>query len=239
MGYFEGKRMVIIIQNDPEVPLGNYRKALDADRVPYRIVRSCDGEPLPEVGDVTAVIVLGGAMGANDDELYPFLADVKGFIGAVVAKQIPYLGICLGGQLLAAVTGGKVVSRESGEKGMLPVHLTEAGIQDPLFAGISEEFVTFQWHGDTFYPPPGAQLLAGSLACPRQAFRVGKHIYGLQFHPEVTREIVDCWARWTEETSSAVGQFVADFTARESDYLAVSRRILKNFLSLAQVPTRK
>ena len=228
--------MVVIIQNDSQVPLGNYCETLADETVPYRIVRSFDGDALPDLAAVTAVIVLGGAMGANDDESFPFLSDVKLFIRKVVAQGIPYLGICLGGQLLAAVSGGEVVSQADGEKGTMPVYLTAAGASDPLFAGIPKEFTTFQWHSDTFYPPVEALLLAGSPACPRQAFRVGTAAYGLQFHPEVTREIVDSWVRWTDETAAEVGIFQDDFTAHERDYRAVSRCMLKNFLRIAGLP---
>jgi GMP synthase-like glutamine amidotransferase len=233
--FAEENQMVSIVQNDPEVPLGNFRETLDAQDVPYRIVHPYAGDELPRLEVVSGLIVLGGAMGANDEARFPFLTEVKKFIEVVVQAKIPFLGVCLGGQLLADVAGGNVASEEDGEKGTLPVLLTEEGAGDPLFAGLPREFFTFQWHSDTFYLPEGASLLASSPACPRQAFRIGATAYGLQFHPEVTREIVECWAHCSAETTLTADWFVAEFSLREPEYLATSRNLLENFLRIAGV----
>ena len=183
--------MLTIIQNDPEVPLGAFAGYLAEAGTPFTIVHPYAGEALPPVGEVSAVIVLGGAMGAHDTGRHPFLVGLKGFIRACVADTIPFLGICLGGQLLADALEGHVTSDACGEKGTLTVRLTPEGEEDPLFAGVPEEFVTFQWHNDCFAPPEGAPLLASSPSCPGQTFRFGANAYGLQFHPEVDRAIVD------------------------------------------------
>ena len=226
-------RMLTVIQNDPEVPLGAFAGYLAEAGTPFTIVRPYAGEALPQAGDVSAVIVLGGAMGVHDAARHPFLDELKAFIRACAARNVPFLGICLGGQLLAAALGGDVTSDACGEKGTLTVRLTTEGEEDLLFAGIPEEFVTFQWHNDCFAPPGGARLLATSPACPGQAFRFGFNAYGLQFHPEVDQAIVDCWARWSEETAPAVDEYLAAFAAREELYRAASRRMLRNFITLA------
>jgi len=137
------KAMLQFIQNDPEVPPGNIVEHLT---VPYVIHHPYRGERLPEADQISALIVLGGSMGANDDERHPFLGDVKKLIRQVVAMRIPCLGICLGGQLLAAAVGAKVESGRWEESGTLTVQLTEQGKTDPLFNGIAETFSTFQWH---------------------------------------------------------------------------------------------
>jgi len=172
-------------------------------------------------------------MGVHDTAEYPFLARVTGFIGDVVAAGLPYLGICLGGQLLAHVLGAPVATGARGEKGTFTVTLTPEGEHDPLFAGIPSPFVTFQWHNDTFAIPVGATLLASSPACPHQAFRFGSRAWGLQFHPEVTREIVAAWVRWSPETAPLAGRFMEEFMAAEPAFRAASRRILGNFLRLS------
>ena len=87
--------MLHIIQNDPEVPPGNISEHLS---IPYALHHPYRGEKLPEVDEISALIVLGGAMGANDDQRYPFLVDLKALIRRVVAAGRPYLGVCLGGQ---------------------------------------------------------------------------------------------------------------------------------------------
>jgi GMP synthase-like glutamine amidotransferase len=174
-------------------------------------------------------------MGAHDTDRHPFLVELKNFIRACVTHDIPFLGICLGGQLLADVLGARVTpGSPCGEKGTLSVRLTSAGCADPLFAGLPEEFVTFQWHNDSFAIPTGAFRLAESSACPNQAFRYGKKAWGTQFHPEVDRAIVDCWARWSEETASTVDDYLAAFASGEEAYRSASRRMLRNFAALSR-----
>lgn len=227
--------MLLIVQNDPEVPAGAYADYLGEMGVPFRLARPFAGEELPPAAEAAAVIVLGGAMGVHDTEAHPFLTRVKGFIGEAVAAGIPYLGICLGGQLLADVLGAPVTTGVDGERGTLTVSLTPEGAHDPLFAGVPSSFVTFQWHNDTFAIPAGSALLASSPACPNQAFRAGERAWGLQFHPEVTGDIVDTWARWSDETASCADRFAADFAAAGPDFLAASRQILANFLRIASL----
>jgi GMP synthase-like glutamine amidotransferase len=216
-----------IIQNDPEVPPGNL---LDHLTIPFIVHHPYRGDRLPEIGDISALIVMGGAMGANDHGRYPFLIDLKNLIRAVVAARIPFLGVCLGGQLLAAAVGAEVVSHRWEESGALTVSLTEAGKIDPLFKGITEEFATFQWHHDSFDLPDGAVLLAISVACPHQAFRVGESAWGLQFHPEVTEKIIRDWCAWDSSSGEKTEMMVAAFVRNELPYTAVVMKLVHNFL---------
>ncbi len=226
------KGMLHIIQNDPEVPPGNI---LDGLTIPYIVNNPYRGELLPEKDQISALIVMGGAMGANDDSRHPFLGDLKNLIRAVVATGIPYLGICLGAQLLAAVLGAQVVSNRWEELGVLNVALTEEGKTDRLFRGISETFSTFQWHHDSFDIPAGGVLLASSDVCPHQAFRVGESAWGLQFHPEVTEEIIRDWCAWDRSTIERTEELVADFCREEENYSTTACRFLHNFLQSVRV----
>lgn len=224
------KKVLHIIQNDPEVPPGNITENLPvscAVRHPYH------GDRLPEPGDISALIVLGGAMGANDERKHPFLADVKLLISRVVALEVPYLGVCLGGQLLAAACGAEVVANRWEERGTMPVQLTEQGLVDPLFTGIAEQFTTFQWHHDSFDIPAAAVLLATSPACPHQAFRIGTCAWGVQFHPEVTETIIRDWCAWDEASRGSTAEMIAAFTQESAAYATTSRRLLYNFLKIA------
>jgi GMP synthase-like glutamine amidotransferase len=231
--------MLFIIQNDPEVPPGNINSTIGELQVPCRIAHPYSGEALPPVREISAAVVLGGAMGVHDTAKHPFLADVQAFIRECVQRETPFLGVCLGGQLLADLLGGRVSANSPyTEKGSLPVSLTAAGEEDPLFAGIPREFISFQWHNDSFEIPPGGTHLAFSAACPGQAFRFGPCAWGTQFHPEVDRTIVDCWARWTEKTAPRADQFLDDFARIEQAYMEVSRRLLGNFLRLAGLTER-
>ncbi|HEU0264386.1 MAG TPA: type 1 glutamine amidotransferase, partial [Geobacterales bacterium] len=146
--------MVTIIQSDVEVPAGSYGAFLEASSLPYRLVRLHAGDTLPQAGELSHLIILGGAMGVHDGERFPFLLDLQRLMSEVVSQQIPLLGICLGGQLLAHILGGRVTANCYGEKGSQEVELTPAGVADPLFAGIPQTFTTFQWHNDSFEPPP-------------------------------------------------------------------------------------
>jgi GMP synthase-like glutamine amidotransferase len=232
--------MLLIIQNDPEVPPGNFSGTIGELQVPCRIAHPYSGETLPPVGDITAAIVLGGAMGVHDTAKHPFLAVVKSFIQECVQRETPFLGVCLGGQLLAEILGGRVVTESPyAEKGTLEVTLTAEGEVDPLFAGISRDFISFQWHNDAFEIPAGGIHLAFSTGCPAQAFRFGPCAWGTQFHPEVDHQIIDSWARWEKETTPHAKQFLGDFFRTEQIYLEVSHRLLGNFIGLAGFTVRK
>lgn len=226
--------MLHIIQNDPEVPPGNIAENLADQGIAFRLHQIYRGETLPSHDDMTALIVLGGAMGANDDDRFPFLSPLKQLIQACLTQQIPYLGICLGGQLLAAAAGSPVVSCRWEELGTLSVSLTQKGETDQLFAGISSPFSTFQWHHDSFDLPAEATLLASSPACPHQAFRLGSNAWGLQFHPEVTEQIIRTWAAWDPATACRTEQLVTDFQAVHSAYQQTAKRMLQNFLQATQ-----
>lgn len=223
--------MLHIIQNDPEVPVGSIADKLT---LPY-----CAHQPyldglLPRLEDISALIVLGGAMGANDDCKHPFLAELKGLIRTVVAAGVPYFGICLGGQMLAAAFGANVVSNRWEEIGNFSAALTAEGKTDLLFKGISPEFAAFQWHHDSFDLPADAILLASSAACPHQAFRIGDSAWGVQFHPEVTEDIIRCWSAWDKSTSGRVEELVAGFKAEAGHYRATVSRLMNNFLAAAK-----
>ncbi len=144
-------------------------------------------------------------------------------------------GVCLGGQLLAAALGTKVVSNRWEEIGNFSAELTTSGEKDLLFEGIPHTFNVFQWHHDSFDVPQGATLLASSDACPHQAFRVGECAWGMQFHPEVTEEIIRCWSAWDAATRAKTEDFVAVFKAEAENYRATVSQLVRNFLSAAQL----
>jgi GMP synthase-like glutamine amidotransferase len=225
--------MLYIIQNDGEVPAGIVEDELQRLGVERRHVRLHNGEALPELSADSALVVLGGAMGANDDEHYPFLTSLKRFIAQAMERDIPYLGICLGGQLLSLATGGELASGSSGEKGSYSIMLTDEGRGDRLFHGMGHVFISFQWHDDSFSIPPDGTRLAFTGTCHNQAFRVGKRAWGLQFHPEVNREIVVEWSSWSPESAARTGEYVAAFQEWEEEYLLAGRQLVENFVRIA------
>jgi GMP synthase-like glutamine amidotransferase len=225
--------MLIVVQNDAEVPIGRYGELLASSGIDWQTIRLYEDEPLPKLADVAAMIVLGGAMGVHDLQEYPFLKVALAAIREAVDRSLPFLGICLGGQLLAAVLGAQVSTNCCGEKGTLAVELTEKGRQDPLLYRVPSPFTTFQWHNDSFALPPAAELLAASAACPHQAFRFGDNAYAVQFHPEVNPAIVELWSRETPATAGQAERFVAEFVARQQSYQQAADRMLHNFLRLS------
>jgi GMP synthase-like glutamine amidotransferase len=112
-----------------------------------------------------------------------------------VLRGLPFLGVCLGGQLLASALGAPVERQARPELGVHDVYLTDAARRDPLFSGLPGRLAVFGWHEDGFELPPGAVPLAGSIACTYQAFRFDAAAYGLQFHPEVRAGDLAGWVR--------------------------------------------
>jgi GMP synthase (glutamine-hydrolysing) len=221
--------MFLIIQNDPHCPPGSCQEILAEAGHPFRVLHAYREEPFPDPVQLSGVIVLGGEMSVYETEAYPYLEGVLGFLARLLEAGTPLLGICLGGQLLARAAGGEVSSPSlHGEKGVCRVELSRDGVHDPLFAGVSPEFVTFQLHDDSFTPPPGAALLASSPVCPAQAFRLGGAAYGLQFHPEVDGAIVSDWGG----LSVPPADFLPGFLQAEAPFAAASRAIIGNFVAL-------
>jgi len=139
------------------------------------------------------LVVLGGPMNVDEVQKHPFLGDEIRWIRQAFETGIPLLGICLGSQLLAKAMGAKVYPNRIKEIGWYPLELTPVAAEDRLFAGCDPKLTVFQWHGDTFDLPSGAVHLAQSPLCPNQAFRIGPSAYGLQFHIEMTLEMIDDW----------------------------------------------
>lgn len=148
-----------------------------------------------DFADVGAIISLGGPMNVYEESKYPFLKDEDEFLKKATREEIPILAICLGAQILAKACGGKVEKAKQKEIGWYKVNLTQTGRSDPLFENLPGELMVFQWHEDTFEIPQGGVHLAESRACANQAFRFGRNAYGLQFHIEVTPEMVESWIK--------------------------------------------
>jgi len=161
-----------------------------------RIVWFHTGETDVDPADAAGLIVLGGAMGAYETARYPFLDATMRLLDRAIERDVPTLAICLGAQLLAQVGGGHVRKGVDGpEVGALLVAKRDAADADPLFGPLPLTPDVLQFHHDEISQlPDGATLLASSPMYAHQAFRVGRHVYGLQFHIETTPEIIHEWA---------------------------------------------
>jgi GMP synthase-like glutamine amidotransferase len=190
---------VLVFQHDPFEDLGFFAEVLEKQRADYRVVRLFHGEmPAEEWEHVRALIILGGPMNVDEEENFPFLRWEKRIIRAAIEEAVPMLGVCLGAQLIAATLGTPVFHGPVKEIGWSPISITPHGQVDSLLGYLPESATVFQWHGDGFDLPPGAIRLASSAHYSTQAFRVGKTIYGLQFHLEVTPRMIE---RWIDERS--------------------------------------
>lgn len=139
------------------------------------------------------LVVLGGAMNVDQAERYPFLNTEIEWLRSAMEQQIPVLGICLGAQLLAASLGARVWHLPLKEIGWYEIETLPAAADDRLCQHLAARTTIFQWHGDTFDLPAGAVHLARSELCANQAFRWGDRTWGLQFHPEVTSDVIASW----------------------------------------------
>ena len=238
---------ILILQHaDWELP-GAYGDMLAERKLTARVVRPDRGESLPDVRDVAAVIAMGGPMSVNDDATLPWLTAEKQFVDAAVAADVPYFGTCLGAQLLAAALGAPVYPGPEPEYGMHSVTLTSQAGQDPAFAGLSGAVEVFQWHGETFDLPAGAILLAGSRDYPHQAFRAGRLAYGLQFHLEVTPELLATWLavpQCREEARHHLGhdaeeQLAKQVHAAEGSLRGLARHIFLRWLTAIDADRRE
>jgi len=142
---------------------------------------------------LAGLVVMGGPMNVDETDQHPFLADEVKWLQQAVDVQLPVLGVCLGSQLLAKALGAKVWPNRVKEIGWYDIELTDAARTDALLADSQPVQRVFQWHGDTFDLPDGAVQLARSVQCEQQAFRYGPSAYALQFHIEMTSEIVADW----------------------------------------------
>lgn len=185
---------VLVFQHDPFEDLGTFAEVLEKQGISCRVIHLFHGEaPAEDWERIRALIILGGPMGVNDEEQFPFLRWEKRIIRAAVDEAVPLLGVCLGAQLIASSLGAAVYRGPVKEIGWNPISLTPHGQVDSLLGYLPENATVFQWHGDGFELPAGAIRLASSVNYENQAFRMGRHIYALQFHLEVMPRMIEQW----------------------------------------------
>ena len=190
----------LILQNASHEGAGTIEDYFKKNNIAYTTVDlSKKGYKIPDPSGYNALIVMGGPMNVYETNEFPYLIEEEKIIKTAIENNYLVLGICLGAQMMAKAFGSKVTKGKTKEIGWYDINLTEDGIEDKALGPLGNKVKVFQWHGDTFDIPSGAVRLAGSELFPNQAFRYGKRAYALQFHLEVTEDIIKNWLKHGEE----------------------------------------
>lgn len=221
---------------------GIFQELLRQDGIAWRAVRLDLGEPIPDLAAYDALWVMGGPQDVWQEVEHPWLADEKAAIReAVLGRKMPYLGICLGHQLLADALGGEVGPAVEPEIGVFEVALCASAARHTLFAGLPERGRFLQWHrAEVRRPPEGAKVLATSSRCRIQAIAVGARAFGLQCHAEVDQAIVDHWLGLPAVAADLVrtlgpaapARLAADARAHMPALNRAARQLYANFMTL-------
>jgi GMP synthase-like glutamine amidotransferase len=233
---------LLVLQHCPVTPIGLVGERATDRGAELVTLFPHDGDRVPEaMAGYDGLIVLGGPMHAGDDARYPAFAPILSLIRACGAANVPVLGLCLGAQLIARAFGQRVYCFGGLEVGYPAVHLTPAGRGDPLFRGLDSEQHIMQMHEDSFDLPQEAVLLMRNDTCENQAFRIGRSIYAIQAHPEVTRKDArnfprDCWSAMTkhygDQAEVVERRVLAEVDAHFENGAAFCRAITDRWLEL-------
>jgi GMP synthase (glutamine-hydrolysing) len=232
---------ILVLQQVPHEGLGTLEGAIRRAGADIRLVPTYQTDtPIPDTLDgCSGLIILGGPMSVNNMDDSPALTDQLKLVRQAVAGDLPTLGICLGAQLIAASLDARIFRGDSAEIGWFSVTPSIESAQDPLFAELPSPLPVFQWHSEGFDLPVGAVHLASSPAFPHQAFRLGRHVYGLQFHLEMEAPMIDLWMRENRADLDANAAHVdmADLTKDAEERCAlidpVGRTVAARWLTLA------
>ena len=169
---------------------GYFATFLDNNHIPWQLIKIDAGDGVPDtVAAYSGLVFMGGPMSVNDD--LPWIEPTLELIRLAIEQNIPVLGHCLGGQLMAKALGGRVTQNPYKEMGWGMVNVRNNAVAQSWFDDLNE-FETFHWHGETFSLPDGATCILSSEHCENQAFALGIHL-GMQCHVEMTEHMVKDW----------------------------------------------
>ena len=229
---------ILVLQHAVSEHPGSFRDVMKARGCTMHAVELDEGEAIPPLEGFDALLVMGGPMDVWQTAKHPWLLDEMATIKTWVQAGRPYLGICLGHQLLAQALGGEVGRMQAPEVGMSQVNTTP----DPIFAGLPATWPCLQWHGaEVQRLPEGAVHLASSPASAMQAQRWGRFAYGLQFHLELTHTTTAEWGALPEYKQAlervrgpgALAALAAEVGAQFPGLYAAGQTIFGNFLDIA------
>ncbi len=196
------QKPVLIVQHTHYEHPASIRRALESQGIPTLVAHVYKGAKLPTVREISGMISMGGPMSVNDEKEHAWIAKECRLLRSAIEKELPVVGVCLGGQLIAKSLGVRVSKNPRPEVGWHRIELNAKGLKDPIVSVAGPKPTVYHWHLENFELPPRAELLAHSTHCPRQAYRIGKKVYGFQFHPEADSQLLREWflADDTEES---------------------------------------
>lgn len=235
---------ILVIEHGANVPVARLGDWLVEAGATLDIRRGDRGDDIPaDAQGFSALVVMGGKMGALDDADAPWLPSVRTLLSAALRDRVPTLGVCLGAQLLAVAAGGRVERMAEPELGAQLVAKRSAAANDPLFRTLPIAPDVTQWHYDEVAAlPSSATLLASSPEVANQAFRIGPLAWGLQFHIEATPEIVRDWAAEDAQTLADLGVDVDAVLDRvdttDVDVIEAWRPFAHTFVEVSREPSK-
>lgn len=218
---------------------GHLATVLDAQRLPFTVLR-CDLGELDgyDLDRPLAVAVMGGPMSVNDD--LPWIGAEIAALQHFIRRDIPLIGHCLGGQMIARALGAAVHRMPYTETGWQPLIRRDRGNPSPWLSHVPTEFPVFQWHSDTFDLPRDAEWLLSSPWCPNQGFAWGDKVLALQGHPEMSETLVQEWLRdWshlldeTQASQQSPRAMLSDLPSRVAALNQVAEGFYRHWLQLA------
>jgi GMP synthase-like glutamine amidotransferase len=236
-------RFVVFQHGACEHP-GIFRRFFKEDGIHCDVVELDQGEPIPVLDPYDAMLVMGGWMEPWDDRNHPWLTAERHAIALWVSDLgRPFLGICLGHLLLADALGGRCAPLKPVEIGICEIELTEAGRDDPIYAGTPARQKCLQWHSaEVSILPPRSATLARSDACACQTLRIGERAYAMQYHLEIDDETIPNWGKLPDYAQALAKELGPDGLRQVTDtaaplmpeFNANSRQVYRNFMKLAR-----
>lgn len=229
---------VLVVEHHSRPSVGIVGETLHDLGVTIDTVWGGRGDVLPSSHrDHDAIVVLGGSMTALDDETCPYFPSLIRLLRQFAEADKPVLGICLGAQLVARAFEAELRLGGELEFGFHDVMPTSAAAEDPVLCHLDASLPLFQWHTDHYALPPDAELLATGDRYPNQCYRIGRTVYGMQFHLEVTRSMVQGWTDATPDLDEWVPGYrlwlPQQFVAHEQASNELCRAVTRRWLALA------